>query len=73
MALYEYRCRDCGAVSEILVFSSDETPECRKCGSTNLEKLLSSFAVSMGSSRSSTSAASCPTGSCCTTGTCGLS
>ncbi len=72
MALYEYKCKNCGEISEILVFSSDEKPVCKKCGSKNLEKLISSFAVSMGSPKSYTPPPSCPAGSCCPGGTCGL-
>lgn len=70
MALYEYKCKDCGKVSEILVLSSDETPKCDQCGSLKLEKLMSSFSVSMGSSKSSVPVPSCSTGCC--NGSCGL-
>ena len=45
MALHEYKCIDCGEAAELLVYSGD-TPTCPKCGSTNLEKLISTFAVS---------------------------
>jgi putative FmdB family regulatory protein len=45
MALYEYKCTDCGETAELLIFS-DDTPTCPACGSTNLEKLMSTFAVS---------------------------
>ena len=64
MALYEYKCNDCGKTSEILVFSSDDTPACKHCGSTNLEKLISTFAVSMAQSSSNTPLPPCPTGGC---------
>ena len=70
MALYEYKCKDCGTVSELLVFSSDEKPACKSCGSTNMEKLMSSFAVSMAPSKSSAPAPNCSTGCC--GGSCGL-
>ena len=43
MALYEYKCEDCGVVSEYLVFSESEKLSCKSCGSEKLEKLLSSF------------------------------
>ena len=72
MALYEYKCKECGKISEILVFSSDEIPKCKECGSTKLEKMLSGFAVSKGSSTSNTPMPSCPTGGCCYGGNCGL-
>ena len=65
MALFEYKCKDCGSISEILVFSSDETPECKQCGSKDLEKLLSTFAVSMASSKSPSPPPSCPASGNC--------
>ena len=48
MPVYEYKCKDCGKVSEILVFSSEETPDCKHCGSKNIEKILSRFGLSLG-------------------------
>ncbi|MCE5252589.1 zinc ribbon domain-containing protein [bacterium] len=71
MALYEYKCGDCGKTSELLVFSSDETPECTFCGSKNLEKLMSTFAVSAAQSSSSAPYPTCPSGGCCG-GSCGF-
>ena len=43
MPIYEYRCKECEKVSEILVgvVVKDEAIVCQHCGSTNLEKLLS--------------------------------
>ena len=72
MALYEYKCGDCGDVSEYLVFSSSEKLSCRKCGSEKLEKLLSNFAVSVKSTPSRSSGTECPYGNCCSGGSCGL-
>ena len=72
MALYEYKCGDCGEVSEYLVFSGSDKVSCRKCGSQKLEKLLSSFAVSVKSPTSGNSAPECPYGSCCNGGSCGI-
>ncbi|MBN1292993.1 MAG: zinc ribbon domain-containing protein [Candidatus Latescibacteria bacterium] len=71
MALYEYKCRDCNKISEILVFSSDDIPECKHCGSKNLDKMLSTFAVSMAGGSSSQPMPSCPSGGCCG-GNCGI-
>ena len=45
MPLFEYRCSSCGTEFEALVRGSD-TPACATCGSTALERLLTSFAVS---------------------------
>ncbi|MDY6892351.1 MAG: zinc ribbon domain-containing protein [Chloroflexota bacterium] len=49
MPIYDFRCRDCGKVSEILVRSvHGQTIQCVECGSQNLEKLVSvSYMVKM--------------------------
>jgi putative FmdB family regulatory protein len=44
MPIYEYVCRDCDIQSEVLVQGSQQ-PECPKCGSGKLTKLLSVVAV----------------------------
>lgn len=43
MPLYEYRCRSCDRVSEILVAAGDAQPglACTHCGSTDLHKQFS--------------------------------
>jgi putative FmdB family regulatory protein len=43
MPIYDFKCEDCGRVSEILVRSA-ESPDirCPDCGGGNLEKLISS-------------------------------
>lgn len=48
MPIYEYRCRDCGKKSTFLTLSvaSPFEPKCKKCGSANLDKLVSRIAVS---------------------------
>ncbi len=48
MPIYEYRCRDCGKKSSFITLSvkSRLEPKCKKCGSMNLEKLVSRVAVS---------------------------
>lgn len=46
MPLYEYRCEDCGAISEYLVHHrSSEQIVCKTCGSGRIQKVLSSTAV----------------------------
>lgn len=55
MPLFEYECKDCGEKSEILVFGSDAQPNCQKCGSENLKKLLSAHSSLSGASKSSIS------------------
>ena len=48
MPIYEYRCLECGKISEIFLRSSNESVACPICGSKNLEKLLSaSYAIKM--------------------------
>lgn len=41
MPIFEFLCAECGATSEVLVASSDDSPTCKACGSMNLKKLLS--------------------------------
>ncbi|MFC1538431.1 zinc ribbon domain-containing protein [Candidatus Latescibacterota bacterium] len=65
MALYEYKCKECGEISEYLVFSSSDKVECKKCGSKKMEKQLSGFAVSVKAGSTGGSDSSCPYGSCC--------
>jgi putative FmdB family regulatory protein len=48
MPLYEYQCRSCTHRFEELVRASDGAPPCPSCQGTDLEKLLSAFAVSTG-------------------------
>ena len=45
MPLYEYRCLACEGQFELLIRGA-ATPTCPSCGSTDLERLLSMFAVS---------------------------
>jgi putative FmdB family regulatory protein len=45
MPLYDYACRKCGQQFEALV-RTGTTPACPECQSTDLERLLSGFAVS---------------------------
>ena len=45
MPVYEYRCRACETEFELLVRGS-VVPACPSCGGTDLERLLSMFAVS---------------------------
>lgn len=78
MPIYEYKCKDCGEISELLVGigrNSDEL-SCRSCGGNQLEKLMSAAAVSIPYTAPSQSPAStccgsapplkgCAPGSCC--------
>lgn len=64
MPIYSYECKDCGQEFDLLVGIGEGAEElrCQKCGSRNLERKFSSFAVRMESS--STGSSSCPTGTC---------
>ena len=47
MPIYEYRCRECSKVFELLVRASangDSGPHCPECGSEELKRLFSLFA-----------------------------
>jgi putative FmdB family regulatory protein len=72
MPLYEYDCRVCDHHFETLI-RGHETPECPACHATDLQRTLSTFAVSTASSSSSDIA---PCGRCGDqrgTGPCSLS
>jgi putative FmdB family regulatory protein len=46
MPIFDYRCRQCGAVSEAFLRSQDAgSAKCPNCGSESLEKLPSAFGV----------------------------
>ncbi len=47
MPIYEYRCEDCGKISEFLVMKRDEvfSPQCRKCKSKKMSRVLSRVRV----------------------------
>ena len=64
MPLFEYRCRECGNVTEFLEKADAKTEhQCEQCGSMKTEKILSAFAVKKGGP-SRSAASSCPTGTC---------
>jgi len=77
MPIYEYRCNSCGAVSEFLVgvSSKGETLNCKECGSSQLEKILSVSHSLMSEKRSPGHTCCgreerCSTPPCSTGGTC---
>jgi len=45
MPIFEYRCRECGTQFEKILLSAAEPVECERCQSSDLERLLSVFAV----------------------------
>jgi putative FmdB family regulatory protein len=50
MPLFEYRCRSCQSEFELLI-RGGAAPVCPSCGGTDLEKVLSLFAVSSDGTR----------------------
>lgn len=78
MPIFEYKCKKCGEVFELLVRESTK-PACPKCGGKRLEKLVSGFSVSATgkgggrrSIRSRQICGNCPSGGgdCCSGGSC---
>jgi len=47
MPIYEYRCEDCGRISEFLLIKTEETfiPQCKKCKSRKMSRILSRVRV----------------------------
>ena len=47
MPIYEYRCEDCGKISEFLVIKTEEVfvPQCKKCKSKKMSRVLSRVRV----------------------------
>jgi putative FmdB family regulatory protein len=47
MPIYEYRCHDCGKISEFLVIKTDEPfiPQCKRCKSKKMTRVLSRVRV----------------------------
>ena len=47
MPIFEYRCDDCGRISEFLVIKTDETfiPQCKRCKSKRMSRVLSKVRV----------------------------
>ncbi len=68
MAVYEYRCQDCGGLYDILHLGKEKAEDiiCPQCDSRNYKKLLSVFNSSRGSSSNheTVPAPSCSTGAC---------
>ena len=47
MPIYEYRCDDCGKISEYLLIKTNESfiPQCRRCKSKKMSRVLSRVRV----------------------------
>jgi putative FmdB family regulatory protein len=53
MPLFDFLCIECGKVSELLVASSSDQPECGVCGSRNVQRLLAAPSSLSGAGRKS--------------------
>ncbi len=53
MPIYEYRCRGCQHEFEAVILPNGTPPACPECRESNLEKLISQFAVSSDGTRAS--------------------
>ena len=51
MPIYEYECRGCGNQFEAIVRAQDGPPSCPSCKSSDIERLISLFAVDSGETR----------------------
>ena len=47
MPIYEYRCKDCGKISEFLLMRTDDAfvPQCKRCKSKKMSRVLSKVRV----------------------------
>ncbi|MCJ7641601.1 MAG: zinc ribbon domain-containing protein [Desulfobacterales bacterium] len=47
MPIYEYRCEDCGKISEFLIIKTGEAflPQCKRCKSKKMSRILSRVRV----------------------------
>jgi putative FmdB family regulatory protein len=52
MPIYEYKCRECGGISEFRITSQSQVDAitCHECGSQKLERKISVPSISMGKS-----------------------
>lgn len=56
MPIYEYKCAQCGALFEKILISAEQPVQCLSCGSEQVERQLSTFAVNI-----SSGSVACPT------------
>ena len=65
MPVFEYKCADCGKISEFLERnSSQKKKNCPGCGSDKMQKLPSTFAGIVKHKPESQACDGCPSGSC---------
>jgi putative FmdB family regulatory protein len=50
MPIYDYRCKECGIISELLLRNPNHDVRCPGCGSADMERLVSaSYTIQVGS------------------------
>ena len=66
MPIYTFLCNECGERFDILigVTIKKEELKCRKCNSTNIEKIFGTFSMGSSDIKSSGTDSTCPTGTC---------
>jgi len=67
MPIFEYKCLDCGKITEVLFKTSKaENPVCEYCGSKKTQKQFSTFSAQVKESNPSgqSGCSSCPNQSC---------
>ena len=70
MPIFEYRCGKCGHLTAFLEKAGTKGRHaCEECGSTQTEKVLSTFAAQSGGSAAEPA---CPNRGTCSSGTCPL-
>jgi len=66
----DYKCEDCGEISEIIIRGSDTEIKCKKCGNSRMVKVFAPVSFksnsSDGFSSDTSSCSSCSGGSCST-------
>ncbi len=62
MPIYEFKCKDCDNEFEMICSANDDTGDiaCPRCGERKVEKIISLFSSSCGSSGSCSAPASSP-------------
>ena len=72
MPIYEYECRGCGERFEQILLNSRTEVICRKCQSTNVAQLLSTFAVAGPSERGTAEPGPCGACGAAVRGSCSM-
>jgi len=75
MPIYDFRCQECGKVSEIFLRNVGQAARCPNCGSDNMERLITaSYMIKMGALASGATCCGgnerCETPPCSTGGVC---